>query len=156
MGVSAVSIVLILKKESEDVNFLLRSVFPSTLAAFRQKVSLKIKEDLPPGCAFTLKYRSKISKLTFKLCDDEDLQRVLSDPSSFEILIFPSKPPENIFLPNNLSLATPVLFDCNAQQFHQIEVSYLQEGETFYSQVHLSPIQICDTSHFIAAIEKFV
>ncbi|KAJ1550653.1 hypothetical protein HK096_005740, partial [Nowakowskiella sp. JEL0078] len=103
MSVSTVSVVLILKKENEDVNFRLRTAFPSTLAAFREKILLKIKEDLPPGYTFTLKYKSNPSNQTFELCDDEDFETVLLEPATFEILVFP--------------LAAPTDFDCKSLIF---------------------------------------
>ncbi|KAJ1568306.1 hypothetical protein HK096_006952, partial [Nowakowskiella sp. JEL0078] len=112
MSVSTVSIVLILKKDDEDENFMLESEFPSTFATFCENVSLKIEKDLPRGCTFTLKYKKKVENQTFRLCDDGDVKRVLSEPSSFEILAFPTKSPENIFLPHHLSFATPVDFNC--------------------------------------------
>ncbi|KAJ1557645.1 hypothetical protein HK096_006104, partial [Nowakowskiella sp. JEL0078] len=94
MSVS-VSVVLVLKKENGDEHFMLDSEFPSTFAAFREKVLLKIEQELPPGFTFMLKYKSNHSHQTFKLCDDGDVKRVLSEPSSFEILAFPTKSPEN-------------------------------------------------------------
>ncbi|KAJ1563657.1 hypothetical protein HK096_011647, partial [Nowakowskiella sp. JEL0078] len=114
MSVS-VSIVLILKKENEDEdeNFMLESEFPSTFAAFRQLVFSTIEKDLSPGCAFTLKYKKTNSDRIFRLCNDIDVKRVLSETSSFEILVYPSKPTENIYLPKNTSLETPVNYVCN-------------------------------------------
>ncbi|KAJ1560759.1 hypothetical protein HK096_007332 [Nowakowskiella sp. JEL0078] len=153
MSGSSVSIVLILKKDSEDEFFLLNSEFPSNFAAFHEKISLRIEEDLPLGYTFTLKYKKTDSDRTFRLCNDGDVNRVLLEPSSFEILVFPSKPLENISLPKNPALETPVNFVCNDSP-HQIEISYLEDGETFISKLLLSPNQICDTSHFITSIEE--
>ncbi|KAJ1565375.1 hypothetical protein HK096_003153, partial [Nowakowskiella sp. JEL0078] len=109
MSVSTVSVVLVLKNENQDEYFLLESDFPSTFAAFREKVLLKIGEDLPPGFTFTLKYKKNDSHLTFKLRDEEDVKRVLSEPSSFEIFVFPS-PTDNISL--DPSPAIPADLDC--------------------------------------------
>ncbi|KAJ1557468.1 hypothetical protein HK096_007128 [Nowakowskiella sp. JEL0078] len=92
---SSIPVVLILKKKNEDERFFLQLAFPSTFATFREKISLKIRDDLPPGCTFTLKYKNKVSDLTFKLCDDEDVERMLLEPSSFEILVFPTRTPVN-------------------------------------------------------------
>ncbi|KAJ1547258.1 hypothetical protein HK096_003777, partial [Nowakowskiella sp. JEL0078] len=157
MSVS-VSVVLVLKKENEDVNFLLWTAVPASLAAFHETVSLQIKTALLPGCSFVLKYKKKDSHLTFELCEDEDVKTVLSDPSSFEILAFPTKISENISLQHKQDLVSSpnIHFDCNTPQIHQIDVSYEKEGETFYSRVQLSPMQISDTSHFIAALEDFI
>ncbi|KAJ1530114.1 hypothetical protein HK096_008363, partial [Nowakowskiella sp. JEL0078] len=104
MSVSPVSIVLILKKENQDLNFLIWIAVPATLAAFDEKISLKIKRALPPGCTFTLKYKKKGSNLIFELCDDEDVAMMLLDPSSFEILAFPTKISENNSLQHNPEL----------------------------------------------------
>ncbi|KAJ1556590.1 hypothetical protein HK096_000040, partial [Nowakowskiella sp. JEL0078] len=117
MSVSTVSIGLILKKEHEDVNFRLRTAFPLTFAAFREKIFLKIKEDLPPGYIFTLKYKSNLSNQTFELRDDEDFESVLLEPSCFEILAFPTKFPEDISFQHNPELApnleSTIQFECN-------------------------------------------
>ncbi|KAJ1548895.1 hypothetical protein HK096_001000, partial [Nowakowskiella sp. JEL0078] len=113
MSGSSVSIVLVLKKDDEhdeDENFELDSEFPSTFAAFREKVSLKIEEDLPSGFTFTLKYKKNDSDRTFKLRDNSDVNRVLSESSSYEILVFP-KPPENVF--KDPSSATSKKLICN-------------------------------------------
>ncbi|KAJ1554363.1 hypothetical protein HK096_003925, partial [Nowakowskiella sp. JEL0078] len=88
--------VLVLKKENEDLYFELVSARPSTFDMFLEKVLLKIREDLPPGCTPTLKYKNNVSKQYFEMRDNEDVERVLSMPSSFEILVFPKKPHENI------------------------------------------------------------
>ncbi|KAJ1554297.1 hypothetical protein HK096_004211, partial [Nowakowskiella sp. JEL0078] len=158
MSVSPVSVVLVLKKENQEVNFLLWTAVPASLDTFHETVSLKIKKALPPGCSFTLKYKKKDSNLTFELCDDEDVKTVLSEPSSFEILAFPTKISENISLQHKQELLSSptIYFDCNTPQIHQIDVSFVKDGETFYSRVQLSPIQISDTSHFIAALEAIL
>ncbi|KAJ1554230.1 hypothetical protein HK096_004472, partial [Nowakowskiella sp. JEL0078] len=91
---------------------MLDSEFPSTFATFRHLICLNIEEDLPPGFTFTLEYKKNDSDRAFRLRNDGDVKRVLSEPSSFEILAFP-KSPENISLPINPSLATPVDFNCN-------------------------------------------
>ncbi|KAJ1551140.1 hypothetical protein HK096_002923, partial [Nowakowskiella sp. JEL0078] len=92
---SVSDIVLILKKENGELKFQVSAV-PSSFSTFQGKVFSKIKKDLPPGWKFTLKYKNKVSKQIFKMQDDEDVERVLSEPSSFEILVFPSDTPDNI------------------------------------------------------------
>ncbi|KAJ1558197.1 hypothetical protein HK096_003032 [Nowakowskiella sp. JEL0078] len=119
MSVSTVSVVLVLKKENEDVSFRLRTAFPSTFAAFREKILLKIKEDLPPGYTFTLKYKNKVENQTFELRDDEDFESVLLEPFSVEIHAFPTKISEDISLQYNPELASSLVptihFDCNSK-----------------------------------------
>ncbi|KAJ1547335.1 hypothetical protein HK096_003357, partial [Nowakowskiella sp. JEL0078] len=111
---NSVSIDLVLKKENEEENFVLQSADTSNFASICKKISLKIEQDLPPGYTFTLKYKKKASDRTYKLCDDEDVKRILSEPSSFEILVFPS-PPENISIdPGSATLAN---FVCKSNIF---------------------------------------
>ncbi|KAJ1569823.1 hypothetical protein HK096_000867, partial [Nowakowskiella sp. JEL0078] len=108
MSVS-VAVVLVLKKENQDVNFLLWTAVPASLDTFHETVSLKIKKALPPGCSFTLKYKKKDSNLTFELCDDEDVKTVLSQPSTFEVLPFPTAISGNISLHYNQELVSSLV-----------------------------------------------
>ncbi|KAJ1560248.1 hypothetical protein HK096_009447 [Nowakowskiella sp. JEL0078] len=139
------SIVLILKKESGEPKFFrLRTAFLSNFAAFREKVFLKIKEYLPPGYTFTLKYKSKVENQTYELRDDEDFETVLSEPSSFEILAYPKASEHPIY---------DILLTIFKAPKTQIDVSYLKDAETINTKVNLSQNQTCDYTHFIAAIE---